>query len=63
LGGSKSLTGSENPAGMFKFVMNAKKALVVSVYGVQRIAKAIGKNSQLASDLQEFGIHEVRILA
>jgi len=53
----------ENIAGMARFGIKAGKVYGVSVPFLRKLAKDIGKDHLLASQLWESGVHEARILA
>lgn len=53
----------KNLAGMARFGINPLNAFGVTIPVIRKIAKQIGKNHSLGSELWETGIHENRILA
>lgn len=53
----------ENRAGMSRFGITTSNALGVSMPQIRSLAKGVAKNTSLAMDLWETGIHEARILA
>lgn len=59
----KSLSEPKAIEGMAKFGITPKKAYGVSIPLLRKIAKEIGKNHQLASQLWKVNIRETRILA
>jgi 3-methyladenine DNA glycosylase AlkD len=59
----KSMGNPKAAAGMARYGIKADRALGVSIPGLQRLAKKIGKNRKLAEDLWSSAIHEARILA
>jgi len=59
----RSMGNPEAAAGMARYGIKADRALGVSIPGLQRLAKKIGKNRKLAQDLWSSAIHEARILA
>ncbi|MFC1454592.1 DNA alkylation repair protein [Candidatus Undinarchaeota archaeon] len=59
----RSLSSAKNVEGMARFGINPKYNLGVSMPNVRKIAKEIGTNHKLASELWNSGIHEARILA
>jgi 3-methyladenine DNA glycosylase AlkD len=59
----KSMGNPQAAAGMARYGINAERALGISIPGLQRLAKNIGKNHKLAGELWSCGIHEARILA
>jgi 3-methyladenine DNA glycosylase AlkD len=63
LGQLKSLANVENVAGMARFGINPKNTYGIPIPTLRSIAKAIGNDHKLASQLWKSGIHEARILA
>lgn len=59
----KSLSNLEARAGMARFGINPDHAYGISIPKLQQIAKGVGRNRVLASELWASGIHEARILA
>lgn len=59
----KSLKNPKNIEGMSRFGINSKNTLGVPVPILRAMAKKIGKDHNLASELWKTGIHEARILA
>ncbi|MFH1428618.1 MAG: DNA alkylation repair protein [Candidatus Margulisiibacteriota bacterium] len=59
----KSLSDPKAVEGMARFGINSENTFGVSVPDLRAIAKAAGKDHQLALELWESGIHEARILA
>jgi 3-methyladenine DNA glycosylase AlkD len=59
----KSLSNSKNVEGMARFGINPKNTYGIPMPVLRRIAKALGRDHQLALQLWNSGIHEARILA
>ncbi len=59
----KSYANPKNVEGMARYGINTDKTLGVNVTKLREIAKAAGRNHQLAMDLWNSEIHEARILA
>ncbi len=59
----KSLANPKNIKGMARFGINTKNAYGVSMPGLRKLAKEIGKDHKLAQQLWRSKIHEARILA
>jgi len=59
----KSLSSPKNVAGMARFGINPQKALGINIPVLRKMAKGIGKNHDLALQLWDSDLHEVRILA
>jgi 3-methyladenine DNA glycosylase AlkD len=59
----KSLSNPEAVEGMARFGINPKGTLGVSIPNLRKIAKAVGKDHEMASHLWKSGIHEARLLA
>jgi len=59
----KSLSSPKNIQGMARFGINPQKALGINIPVLRKMAKEIGKNHQLALELWQSDLHEVRILA
>jgi 3-methyladenine DNA glycosylase AlkD len=59
----KSLGDPKNVAGMARFGINPENTYGVSIPSLRKLAKEIGKDHKLASQLWDSGIHEARILA
>ncbi len=59
----KSLSNPKNVAGMARFGINPEKALGINIPVLRKMAKEIGKNHNLALQLWDSDLHEVRILA
>ena len=63
LGRLKALSNPETVAGMARFGINSKNTYGVSIPILRKMAKELGRNHSLASELWESGVHEARILA
>ena len=59
----KSMSNTENVAGMARFGINPENTLGISVYDLRKMAKEIGRSHSLALRLWGSGIHEARLLA
>ncbi len=59
----KALSNPEAVAGMARFGINPKNTYGGSIPILRKMAKELGKNHSLASELWESGVHEARILA
>jgi 3-methyladenine DNA glycosylase AlkD len=59
----KSLSDPKAVEGMARFGINPKGTLGVSIPNLRKIAKAVGKDHEMASQLWKSGIHEARLLA
>ncbi len=59
----KSLGDPKNVVGMARFGINPENTYGVSIPNLRKLAKEIGKEHKLASQLWDSGIHEARILA
>lgn len=59
----KRMANPRNVAGMARFGINTKRALGISVDELGKLARAIGKDHDLAQRLWKSGIHEARMLA
>ena len=59
----KSMGDPESAAGMAKYGIKADQALGVSIPRLLGLARKVGKNRELATDLWSSAIHEARILA
>jgi 3-methyladenine DNA glycosylase AlkD len=59
----KSLSNPEAVEGMAKFGINPRNTFGVSIPNLRKIAKAAGKDHELALQLWDSGIHEARMLA
>lgn len=59
----KSMADPQAAAGMARYGIKTDRVLGISIPGLQRLAKTIGKNHKLAQELWSSGIHEARILA
>ncbi len=59
----KSLGDPKNVVGMARFGINPENTYGVSIPNLRKLAKEIGKDHKLASQLWDSGIHEARILA
>lgn len=59
----KSLGSQKNREGMERFGINIATAYGAPVPAIRKIAKQIGKNHELATELWQTKIHEARILA
>lgn len=59
----ESLSSPEDVEGMARFGINPQKTYAVRIPELRRIARAMGKNHQLALQLWEEGYRETRILA
>ncbi len=59
----EKLGSAKNVAGMARFGIVAKKVFGVAHPDIDRLARQIGKNHQLARTLWQSGIHDARILA
>lgn len=59
----RSLGDPRNCEGMGRFGINVEKAYGVSMPALRKLAKELGRDHELASDLWDSQIHEARILA
>jgi 3-methyladenine DNA glycosylase AlkD len=59
----KSLADPEAVKGMARFGINPENTYGVSIPGLRRMAREIGKDHELAQQLWDSGIHEARLLA
>ena len=59
----KSLSNPEAVEGMARFGINPRNTFGVSIPNLRKIAKAAGKDHELALQLWDSGIHEARMLA
>ncbi len=59
----KACANPKNVAGMARYGINPEKTLGVNVTKLREIAKAAGRDHELALELWQSGIHEARILA
>ena len=59
----RSVANPRNVEGMARFGISSRNTLGISVNGLRRIAKEIGRDHRLAQELWESGVHEARILA
>jgi len=59
----KSLSDPKAVEGMARFGINPKGTLGVSIPNLRKIAKAVGKDHKIASQLWKSGIHEARLLS
>jgi len=59
----ESYHNSKNIEGLSRFGINANKAIGINIPTLRKLAKAIGKNQDLALQLWETEIHEARLLA
>ena len=59
----KSLSNPEAVEGMARFGINPRNTFGVSIPNLRKIAKATGKDHELALQLWDSGIHEARILS
>jgi 3-methyladenine DNA glycosylase AlkD len=59
----KSLSNPKAVEGMARFGINPKGTLGVSIPNLRKIAKAVGKDHEMASQLWKSGIHEAKMLA
>jgi 3-methyladenine DNA glycosylase AlkD len=59
----KSLSNPKAVEGMARFGINPKGTLGVSIPNLRKIAKAVGKDHEMASQLWKAGIHEARLLS
>ena len=59
----QALADPEAVAGMAKFAVGGQHTLGISIPTLRKMAKAAGKNHELARQLWNSGIHEARILA
>ncbi len=59
----KSLSNPEAVEGMARFGINPRNTFGVSIPNLRKIAKAAGKDHELALQLWDSGIHEARLLA
>ena len=59
----RSLANPRNVEGMARFGISSRNTLGISVNGLRRIAKQIGRDHPLAQQLWKSGVHEARILA
>ncbi len=59
----KSLSNPKNVEGMARFGINPQKALGINIPVLRKMAKEIGKDHNLALQLWDSDLHEVRILA
>ena len=59
----RSLANPRNVKGMARFGISSRNTLGISVNGLRRIAKQIGRDHPLAQQLWKSGVHEARILA
>jgi 3-methyladenine DNA glycosylase AlkD len=59
----KSLSNPKAAEGMARFGINPKGTLGVSIPHLRKIAKAVGKDHKVASQLWKSGIHEAKLLA
>jgi 3-methyladenine DNA glycosylase AlkD len=59
----KSLSNPKAVDGMARFGINPRGTLGVSIPNLRKIAKATGKDHEVASQLWKSGIHEARMLA
>ncbi|MFH0822540.1 MAG: DNA alkylation repair protein, partial [Pseudomonadota bacterium] len=59
----RSMTNPASIEGMARYGINPATALGVSIPSLRRIAKAVGRDHQIAGELWDSGIHEARILA
>jgi 3-methyladenine DNA glycosylase AlkD len=59
----KSLSNPKAVEGMARFGINPRGTLGVSIPNLRKIAKAAGKDHEIASQLWKSGIHEARMLA
>jgi 3-methyladenine DNA glycosylase AlkD len=58
-----SMGNEHNRQGMGRYGINIDNALGISIYELRKVAREIGVDHDLASDLWDSGIHEARILA
>jgi len=59
----KSKANPKNAEGMARFGICSKGTLGISIYDLRPMAKRIGKDHKLATELWSSGIHEARLLA
>jgi len=59
----RSIADPKNVEGMARFGINPEGTLGISIYNLRPMAKRIGKDHELASQLWSTGIHEARLLA
>lgn len=59
----KSQANPENVAGMKRFGINSEKTLGISIPILRKLARTVGRDHRIASELWESGLHEARILA
>ena len=59
----KGMRNEKNRAGMARFGINTENAYGISIRDLRPLAKAIGRDHDLALQLWRTGIHEARILA
>lgn len=59
----RGMTNETNRAGMARYGINVENAFGISIYVLRPMAKAIGRNHELAQHLWATGNHEARLLA
>lgn len=59
----KEMGDPEDAAGMARFGINIEKAMGIRIPELRKLAKELGKDHKLASDLWDSRMHEARILA
>ncbi len=59
----KALSNPKTVEGMARFGINPKNTYGVSIPVLRKMAKELGRNHSLASQLWKSGVHEARILA
>jgi len=59
----KSMASPKNVEGMARFGISSENTLGISIYDLRPMAKRIGKDHTIASELWCTGIHEARLLA
>src|SRR4030067_3791379 len=59
----KSLSNPEAVEGMARFGINPRNTFGISIPNLRKIAKAAGKDHELALQLWDSGIHEARLLS